>query len=101
VPAHATAEEVLAIDDRPVDFAGRNELTRIVNGPRLEGETPADGRGRLGDDLDGAAHSGRASVLDAHRCADGIPSAPRWRTCANSRTARRCSPCSPRPRTST
>jgi hypothetical protein len=41
------------------------------------GETAADGRGRLGDDLDGAAHSGRASVLDAHRCADGIPSAPR------------------------
>jgi hypothetical protein len=23
-----------------VDFAGRNKLTRIVNGPRLEGETP-------------------------------------------------------------
>ena len=81
-PGHArrssVAEELLAIDDGAIDFACRDELTRIVSGAHTEGESAAGGRRWcLSDDLDRAAHRGRASVLDAHGRADGRLARPR------------------------
>ena len=73
----SVAEELLAIDDGAIDFACRDELTRIVSGAHTEGESAAGGhRWCLSDDLDRAAHRGCASVLDARTAVPTVVCAP-------------------------